>query len=228
MSSQIKSHILTNRLVIDNLHEARRFKMSLFKHARKPEGFVGKIMLSMMNSGHTPMAKWGIQYIEIAEDATVLDIGCGGGGNLKRLLEIVPKGKVTGIDYSEVSVEKSRNLNKKDIAAGRCAVLDGNVLELPFVNDTFDLITAFETIYFWPDIPRAFAEVYKALKPDGTFAICNEVSDRTIDGKKWEKRIPGMTIYSAKEMRDYLQQAGFEKIKAHQNNKNWLCILGQK
>ena len=81
-------------------------------------GFGGKIMVAMMNSGHGAMADWGLQHITIAEDATVLDAGCGGGANIKKLLTKCPRGMVKGIDYSEISVEKSRKVTAKAISAG--------------------------------------------------------------------------------------------------------------
>lgn len=36
--------------------------------------------------------------------------------------------------------------------------------ELPFANETFDLATAFETIYFWSDIDQSFSQIYRVLK----------------------------------------------------------------
>ena len=47
-------------------------------------------------------------------------------------------------------------------------------MKLPFGNEAFDIITAFETIYFWPNINEAFKQVYRVLKGSGTFMICNE------------------------------------------------------
>ena len=81
---------------------------------------------------------------------------------------------MVGIDYSEISVEKSRKINKAGIESKRCEILQGDVMKLPFRDKTFDVITAFETIYFWPDISEAFKKVYKILKIGGTFMICNE------------------------------------------------------
>ena len=63
------------------------------------------------------MAEWGFTHIEIAENYICLDIGCGGGANVKKLLEKSPHGKVTGIDYSEISVEKSQKINKAEITS---------------------------------------------------------------------------------------------------------------
>ena len=133
--------------------------MSFFENTRKPVGLGGKIMVAMMNLGHSPVARWGLRFLELTLDAKVLDCGCGGGANIKRLLKKCPEGIVKGIDYSPVSVEKSKKVNDAAIAEGRCAVLQGSVANMIFADDWFDAVTAFETVYFWPDLPRCFREV---------------------------------------------------------------------
>ena len=97
--------------------------MSFFENTRKPVGLGGKIMVAMMNLGHSPVARWGLRFLELAPDAKVLDCGCGGGANIKRLLKKCPEGIVKGIDYSPVSVEKSKKVNEAAIAEGRCTVI---------------------------------------------------------------------------------------------------------
>ena len=79
--------------------------MSFFENTRKPVGFGGKIMVAMMNLGHSPVAWWGLRFLNVAPDARVLDCGCGGGANIRRLLKKCPQGIVKGIDYSSVSVD---------------------------------------------------------------------------------------------------------------------------
>ena len=146
--------------------------MSFFENTRKPVGLGGKIMVAMMNFGHSAMAEWGLRFLQPALDAMVLDCGCGGGANIKTLLKRCPKGKVQGIDYSAVSVEKARKVNASAIAAGRCAVRQASVAELPFEAEQFDVVTAFETVYFWPELAQNFREVYRVLKPGGTICGC--------------------------------------------------------
>ena len=146
--------------------------MSFFENTRKPVGLGGKIMVAMMNIGHSAMAAWGLHFLQLAPDAIVLDCGCGGGANIKTLLKLCPKGKVQGIDYSAVSVEKTRKVNAGAIAAGRCAVQQASVAELPFEAEQFDVVTAFETVYFWPELAQNFREVYRVLKPGDTFCGC--------------------------------------------------------
>ena len=146
--------------------------MSFFENTRKPVGLGGKIMVAMMNLGHSAMAEWGLRFLQPAPDAMVLDCGCGGGANIKTLLKLCPNGKVQGIDYSAVSVKKARKVNARAIAAGRCTVQQASVAELPFEAEQFDVVTAFETVYFWPELAQNFREVYRVLKPGGIFCGC--------------------------------------------------------
>ena len=201
--------------------------MSFFENTRKPAGFGGKVMVDMMNLCHTPLADWGMKFLTLSAGAKVLDCGCGGGANIKRLLKKCPSGIVKGIDYSPVSVEKARRLNEAAIDAGRCAVCQGSVENIPFASGWFDAATAFETVYFWPDLARCFREVFRVLKPGGIFLICNECGDVT-SGEKWEKRIDGMTVYADTQLKALLEQVGFCKVEIHKNKIGWLCVTGQK
>ncbi|MFR1888079.1 hypothetical protein [Blautia sp.] len=49
-----------------------------FENTRKPIGLGGKIMVAMINLGHSSVARWGLHFLELAPDAEVLDCGCGG------------------------------------------------------------------------------------------------------------------------------------------------------
>ena len=201
--------------------------MSFFENTRKPVGFGGKIMVAMMNFGHSAMAEWGLNFLQPAPDAMVLDCGCGGGANIKTLLKRCPKGMVQGIDYSAVSVEKAQKVNARAIAAGWCTVQQASVAELPFEAEQFDVVTAFETVYFWPELAQNFREVYRVLKPSGVFFICNEANGDTDKDKKWTEIIGGMTIYKDIELKAYLEQAGFHDVQIHKK-KSWLCITARK
>lgn len=58
--------------------------MGLMKHffqqTRKPEGFLGKIMVGGMNGGgHAKLADWGMSHLEVAGVTAIAELGCGGG-----------------------------------------------------------------------------------------------------------------------------------------------------
>ncbi len=135
---------------------------------------------------------------------------------------------VKGIDYSKVSVEKSRKVNQKEIDTGRCEILQASVMELPFKDEQFDLVTAFETVYFWPDLPQSFQEVYRVIKAGGRFFICNECNGDTDKDDKWTEKIPGMTIYRDSQLKNVLEQAGFSKMNIQKNSKGWIAVVAQK
>ena len=201
--------------------------MAFFDNTRKPTGLGGRIMVSMMNIGHRSLADWGLKYLKLNNDANVLDCGCGGGANIKKLLKLCPNGFVKGIDYSPVSVAKANKVNRGAVSIHRCVVLQGNVADMIFASEWFDAVTAFETVYFWPDLFRCFREVHRVLKPGGTFLICNEANGDTDKEEKWTEIIGGMTIYKDIELKAYLEQAGFHEVQIHKK-KSWLCITAWK
>ena len=203
--------------------------MGFFENIRKPQGFGGKIMVKMMNSGHSKLAKWGFTKIYAKTDAKVLDIGCGGGANIANWLAKCTNGHVTGIDYSKVSVEESEKLNAIAIKQGKCDIVYGDVSSMPFDDEAFDCVSAFETVYFWEDLEKCFAEVNRVMKSGGTFLICNESDGTNSADEKWAKKIGGMKIYNEMQLRTMLEKVGFCDIKTFVDaKKHWLCIVANK
>ncbi|MBE6025972.1 MAG: class I SAM-dependent methyltransferase [Clostridiales bacterium] len=203
---------------------------NFFQQTRKPEGFLGKMMVGGMNGGdHAKLADWGMSHLEVAGASAIAELGCGGGRNAGELMKRYPKAKLTALDYSDVSVTKASEYNKKAIADGRCSVIQGNVAKLPFGDETFDLATAFETVYFWPGLETCFKEVFRVLKPGGTFLITNESDGTDETSLKFEKIIDGMKCYTAEQLTEYLKAAGFSKIKSdHHTGKPWIAVAAKK
>ena len=63
--------------------------------------------------------------------------------------------------------------------------------------------TAFETVYFWPDLPQCFCDVGRVLKSGGTILICNESNGDTDRDEKWTEIIGGLTIYKDTELKAF-------------------------
>ena len=203
--------------------------MNFFYVQRKPQGFGGKLMAKMMNSGHAKVSQWGFSNISAKPDAKVLDVGCGGGANIATWLDKCRNGHVTGLDYSEVSVAESQELNAAAIKQGKCRVLQGDVSAIPFSDEVFDYVSAFETVYFWPGLKKCFSEVNRVLKSGGTFLICNESDGTNASDEKWTKIIGGMKIYNRDQLVAALKEAGFTEIKTYINaKKHWMCIAATK
>ena len=196
---------------------------------RKPEGTMGKMMVNGMNSGHAKMADWGMSHLPEINPSKILEVGCGGGRNAGELAKKYPSAKVTAIDYSDVSVAKATEYNKEMISTGRMSVKKGDVSDLRLPVDTYDLATAFETIYFWPGLEKCFKEVAKVLKTGGVFMIVNE-SDGTDDASlKYEKIIDGMKCYTIEQIEAALKAAGFSSVTSdHYDGKPWIAVIAVK
>ena len=202
---------------------------NFFSQTRKPEGFLGKMMLGTMNSGHAKLADWGFDHLPEMTPESAVDLGCGGGRNAGELLKMFQKAHITAVDYSALSVEKAKDYNKAMIVAGRCKVLQGDVSDLQLPAGTFDLATAFETVYFWPGIGKCFSQVAKVLKPGGYFMICNESDGTDPTSLKFEKIIDGMKNYTAEEIEAALRTAGFSEVTSdHHPSKPWITVLAKK
>jgi ubiquinone/menaquinone biosynthesis C-methylase UbiE len=197
-----------------------------FENFRKPQGWGGRLLLASMNIGHSGVSQWGLNQLAIRPADHILDIGCGGGINVARMLKRAVKGKVCGLDYSQVCVDKTKGLNRKAVREGRAEVRLGSVSENPWPDHSFDVVTAFETIYFWPDFAKDLLEVRRVLKPGGTFFICNEMN-RPEEGKTpylfWIKKL-NMKTYTASDFRSYLTGAGFTDVDIRAKGKSRFCL----
>lgn len=197
----------------------------LLQNTRKPQGFLGRVMLFSMNKGHKPLADWAMPYLPLERDDCVLDVGCGGGANIAALLARCPQGEVDGLDYSPESVAASKRKNAAELGR-RCTILQGDVGSIPYASGTYNAVTAFETVYFWPDLPRAFSEVMRVLKPGGKFLLVCEMGDPA--DTTWSSRIDGMNIYSGEDMKRRLETAGFTNVKLETRKTVWFCLLAEK
>jgi len=208
-------------------------RATLLDQFRKPKGWLGWYVLRRMNLHHAELTDWGLAHISVGKHDAVLDIGCGGGRTVSKLAAAATQGKVYGIDYSDASVAASRRTNAKQIDSGRVEIRQGSVSQLPFPDGVFDLVTAVETHFFWPNLPEDMREVFRVLKPGGAFIIIAEVYK---GGKMAEGRLAGksfsftdMTILSVDEHRELFTKTGYSDVEILEEcDKGWLCCIGRK
>lgn len=199
--------------------------------ARKPGRWVGRVLLRAMNEGHSRMTDWGLSHVGIRESFAILDVGCGGGRTIEKLATVAKNGKVEGIDYADGSVAASRALNKELIKVGRVSIQKASVSRLPFADDTFDLVTAVETQYYWPDLPQDMREIWRVLKPSGTLVVIAETyKGGAQDRFKW----PVMWLLrsshlSAGDQLELFEKVGYRGVKIFEEpKKGWICAMGRK
>jgi ubiquinone/menaquinone biosynthesis C-methylase UbiE len=193
---------------------------------RKPQGMMGRLLVASMNWGHTSVSHWGLKHLDIKPGDHILDIGCGGGKNVARMLKRASEGRVCGLDYSEVCVEKTTRLNRKAVRAGRSEIRLGSVSENPWSDNSFDIVTAFETIYFWPDFVNDLREVRRVLKPGGVFFICNEMNmpeEGEAPYQFWIKKLD-LKAYTPSDFQRYLTEVGFIGVNIVAEGKGRMCV----
>ncbi len=200
------------------------------KQCRNPQGSLGLFVGRSMNISHSPMRSWGLKHISINPDFVILDIGCGGGKTIQQLATLVPQGKVYGIDYSQDMVNLSTRVNKNGIRNGQVEIKHGNVASLPFEDHTFDLVTAMEVYYFWPNLIENLKEIKRVLKPGGSLLLVNEAYKH----EKFEKRNAywvetlEMTIHTPEEYHQFLSEAGYQNIEVDAVEKrNWITAIAR-
>ena len=207
------------------------FAIWVFTQVRRPTGPLGRGIVRAMNHSHSAMTEWALQHVHIEKNAVILDVGCGGGRTVQRLAIRAPEGVVHGIDYSAASVAVSRAANSRAIAAGRVHVHRASVAALPFSDATFDVVSAVETHYYWPDLLASTREVLRVLKPDGTFILIAE----TYRGGRFST-LYGVVMallraayLSAAEHRDLLTRSGFADVSTiHAPGTSWICATGRR
>jgi len=186
-----------------------------------------------MNARHSRLTDWGLEHISIESHYTILDLGCGGGRTVSKLAAIATQGKVYGVDHSDESVAATKRTNAQWMSLGRVEVRHGPVSELPFPDGMFDLITAVETHFWWPDLAGDMREVFRVLKPGGTLLLIAEVykGANTVAAKLVERYASrtGLTLLSVEEHRALFTNAGYSNVEViEERDKGWICGIGRK
>jgi SAM-dependent methyltransferase len=185
----------------------------LIRQCRKPHSWVGRFFLWEMSTRHKDLADWGLSHVVIKSDFQILDVGCGAGKTVANLAEMAANGSVSGLDYSRASVGASLRTNRDAVARGHIAIYHGSVSNLPFQDRHFDVVTAVETHYYWPNLITDLREIRRVLKPGGKVLIIAEAFKRS----RWDPTHLVMKLVSA----------GYDDIEIlTDRSKGWLCAIG--
>ena len=206
------------------------YMVRMTNQVRKPSGRMGRAVVTRMNFSHAALTDWGLEHVRIEPSFTILDVGCGGGRTIREMAARAGAGRVLGVDYSEASVEASRETNRDAVDAGRVEVQQGSVSRLPFADAMFDLVTAVETHYYWPDLPNDAREILRVLKPGGTLLVIAEAYKGRYGWLFQLAMLPMRAkLMSADEHRAWLESAGFTDVQvSEKRGHGWICVTGRR
>jgi ubiquinone/menaquinone biosynthesis C-methylase UbiE len=116
----------------------------------------------------------------IEEGTTVLDVGCGAGFDLLVALQLVgPSGKVVGVDLTKEMIDKARaNLESMQIKNYELHHISAE--QLPFADNSFDVVISNGVINLSPDKPRIFAEIHRVLKKGGRLQFADIILEKQL------------------------------------------------
>ena len=190
-----------------------------------PVGNLGKAMLRRMNGSHRPLRDWAFAQMEWKPDMRILDVGCGGGAAIADMLERAPGSVIYGADPSPDALILAGETNAAHLGS-RVFLEEAGVSALPFPEESFDLVTAVETVYFWPSPAADFREIRRVLKPGGRVAVLCEADDPAqVD---MEKLNFALTVYRPEELGALLRGAPFRNVLARRRGDGYLLVTGEK
>lgn len=199
----------------------------------RPTGEVGIKVAEAMNHDHAKLWQWGLDHVELPKGkaTAVLDVGCGSGMLIKKVAEQTDAGRLCGLDHSSDMITLSRETCEELCGSDRAEFFAGSVSELPFADETFDLVTAFETIYFWPNIESDLCEVRRVLRPEGTFlAVVESYDDPTFaERNEYCMELSGGKVFTPEGIYAIVEKAGFKNVQVDTiEEKNWMTIVATK
>ncbi len=175
--------------------------------------------------GYNPEADLGLgcgiptQFAGIEKGNRVLDLGSGAGNDCFVASTIVgDEGHVTGLDFTESMVEKA-NQNKAKTGIKNIDFVQGDIEEMPFESNLFDVIISNCVLNLVSDKSKAFSKIFRVLKPGGHFCI----SDVVIVGQLPEKLRNDAEMYAGcvsgaldKDIYiNIIETIGFQNIEVH-------------
>ncbi|MGH7799859.1 MAG: class I SAM-dependent methyltransferase [Thermodesulfobacteriota bacterium] len=153
-----------------------------------------------------------IRKTGIDADSCVLDIGSGVGEPAIYLAEKT-QCRLMGIDISDVGVERARKFAKESRLSNRVTFYLGDTMEMPFLDNTFDVAISINVMNVFKDKKGLFQQVIRVLKPDGIFALLSGTIDMPDDPETIENMARGYLIPQYYDTVDgyksKLKEAGF-------------------
>jgi SAM-dependent methyltransferase len=164
---------------------------------------------------------WAAGLLDVQPEDRVLEIGFGPGIAIEAMARRATRGRVVGVDHSEVMVRQAMRRNAAAVRAGRVDLRLGNAEDLPALNARFDKILAVNSLMFWGDPVARLKELRDLLRPGGWIAIA------------FQPRGPGSTDETAAraggEIAGHFETAGFTDVRVERlalKPTAVVCVLG--
>ncbi|KAG0758321.1 hypothetical protein G6F57_009999 [Rhizopus arrhizus] len=126
-------------------------------------------------------------HLGIKKDMRVLDVGCGVGGPAREIAHFTGA-HVTGLNNNAYQVERAKHYASKELLQDQTEFIKGNFMEMPFEANTFDAVYAIEATCHAPTFEGIYGEIFRVLKPGGSFGCYEWVMTDNFDENNPEHR----------------------------------------
>ncbi len=152
-----------------------------------------------------------LEYVELKDNASVLDLGCGTGKLMNRLAGKFPTMKAIGLDLAPKMLVEARAKNKY---RKRLIFVKGRAEALPFADEQFDAVFCTMSFLHYPHPEQVFEQVSRVLAPGGRFYL--------VDGYRGEHNFGGvipwigeMRLYSRQQREQLGAEVGLSAVAHH-------------
>jgi ubiquinone/menaquinone biosynthesis C-methylase UbiE len=187
----------------------------------RPHGVAGRVAGWVMahRGSNRQRNRWVVSLLDVQPTDRVLEIGFGPGLAIAELARRASRGRVYGIDHSEVMVGQASKRNAAAIRAQRVELLQASVDRLPRFDQPLDAIVAVNSVGFWPNPTDRLSELRGLLRPGGRIALASQ--------PRCAGATAATTARAGRELHDRLIQAGFTqaRVETLQLNPPVACVL---
>jgi ubiquinone/menaquinone biosynthesis C-methylase UbiE len=179
-----------------------------------PQGFGGKLTTWIMNAQNRALYDATEALLALSGSDKVLDVGFGNGWLLERISKRYGC-ELYGIDTSPDSLSFATKRNRRYIQEGRMSLSLADALSTGFADTAFSKVYTVNTVYFWDDLDKGLAEMYRILKPGGTFINTLYTKD-TLDKLPMTRQ--GYTKYSLTQLSDVAFPSNHRQFRAAEHS----------
>jgi sarcosine/dimethylglycine N-methyltransferase len=170
------------------------------------------------------------QRAGISQGTRIVDF-CAGLGGPARYLARRYGADVTGIELTPARVRGAEELTRLVGLQQNVRVIEGNVLQVPLPDASFDVVVSQEALLHVPDKQRALLEAFRVLKPQGRIAFTDWVAHRPLSDSDRKLMWQGMAVADLQSLQTYaelIKTAGFAVCSVEDLTVDWSVILKQR
>lgn len=166
--------------------------------------------------------------LDLTSTDSVLEIGFGGGRLLRRMASIVTEGRIRGIDVSGAMHDYASRRCRRSIESGVMELVCGDAAALPYPDASFDKVCSVNSLFYWSDPARVFAEAARVLREGGRLVLV--FTDReSLEKKGFASH--GLKLLGVPDVREMLAGNGLVDLSctaAVDKHRKFSCLTGRR